>query len=393
MNAETIPALLGAMASQYPRKEAIVDTGTRIDYADLEKASAARAAALVEAGVNKGHRFGLAMPNGVEWAIEAYAVMRIGAVLVPLSTLLRPAELQSQLTIAGVRHLISAPEFRGRDFRAEIAELDRSTLPSLRNIWFSTDALPPAGQAAHGIAASLADRVKPADEMAVIFTAGSSGEPKGVIHSHGDAIRANACENESRCIGPDSRLYVPMPLFGIEGFACGLISALNTGATLLTEASSERASTLRFLSKERATQFRGWADQAERRAHDPSFAATDMSSPPPDSRASLLGMTESFGPYCGYPSGGLMPQDKHGSFGKPFEGRRVRIADPDSGAILGPGEEGAIQLGGPNILKGICGREREDVFTADGWFDTSDMGHLDEDGFLFVSGRPDEMVK
>jgi acyl-CoA synthetase (AMP-forming)/AMP-acid ligase II len=79
--------------------------------------------------------------------------------------------------------------------------------------------------------------------------------------------------------------------------------------------------------------------------------------------------------------------------GKPFDGARVRIVDPESGALLGPDQTGAIQIGGPNVLKGICGREREQVFTADGWYDTGDMGRIDGDGFLWFAGRQDDMVK
>ena len=107
MSAETIPALLALRAADAPQVTAIVDDAARISYAELDRRSARRAAWLVANGVNKGHRVALSMPNGVEWAINAYAVMRIGAVLVPLSTLLRAPELCAQLAVAGARHLIA----------------------------------------------------------------------------------------------------------------------------------------------------------------------------------------------------------------------------------------------------------------------------------------------
>lgn len=407
MTADTIPALIGARAKAFPRKDAVVDRTTRITYAELERQTALRAAALVEAGVNKGNRVGLISANSVDWAVQAHAVMRIGAVLVPLSTMLRLPELEAQLRMAGVRHLIAAPHFRGRDYRAELTGMDRAALPSLTNLWWSNEALPAASEAALEVAQALAESVKPADEMAVIFTSGSSGDPKGVIHSHGSALRANRAGHGVRRICADSRLYLPMPLFWTGGFATGLISALNSGCTLLTEAIPDPAETLRFLAREKATLFRGWPDQAERIAAHPDFARTDLSSlqpgsldavmpdksPPQGARAPLLGMTESFGPYCGFRLDRELPQGKHGSCGRALEGMLLRIADPESGAILAPGEEGTIQIGGPNILKGICGREREEVFTIDGWFDTGDMGHLDGDGYLFFNGRRDDMVK
>lgn len=407
MPCETVAALLAANATSRGEAHAIVDPQRGISWSGLNEATATRAAELVEAGVNKGHRVALMAENSVDWIVWACAVMRIGAVLVPLSTMLRGPEIEAQLRIAGVRHLIFQPEIRGRDMRAELAALDRLILPSLRSIRCSIDPLPEASSEASAAAQALTNKLLPADEMAVIFTSGSSGLPKGVIWTHGGAIRANASGNEARCIKPESRLYLPMPLFWTGGFAGGLFSALNTGCTLLTEAGGSDGESLAFLSREKVTLFRGWPDQAARMAAHPLFASLDFSSlapgsldaimpgepPVPGARAPQLGMTESFGPYCGYALDQLMPADKHGSMGRPFPGRRVRIADPESGAVLGVGEVGAIQIGGPNIMAGICGREREEVFTPDLWYDTGDMGRLDADGFLWFAGRRDAMVK
>ncbi len=407
MAGETIAALLARNAASRGENAALVGPQHKITWVELDRASAERAAMLVEAGVNKGHRLGLMAENSVDWAVWACAALRIGAVLVPLSTMLRAPELEAQLRVAGVRHLIAQPEIRGRDIKAEIGAMDRAMLPSLRAIRWTDETLPPASPAAVAVASALTARLLPADEMAVIFTSGSSGDPKGVIHTQGSAIRANASGNAARCIGPDSRLYLPMPLFWAGGFCTGLMSALNTGCTLLTEAGSDAGGTLAFLAREKVTLFRGWPDQAARLAAHPDFAATDLSSlspgsldaimpgdpPPPGARAPLLGMTESFGPYCGWPLDQLLPHGKHGSMGKPFAGAHVRICDPESGAVLGANEAGAIQIGGPNILKGVCGREREDTFTADGWYDTGDMGRIDDDGFLWFAGRRNDMVK
>ena len=407
MSGETVAALLAANAASRGQADAIVDPQRGISWAGLNEASANRAAQLVETGINKGLRVALMAENSVDWVDWACAVMRIGAVLVPLSTMLRGPEIESQIRIAGVRHLIFQPKIRGRDMRAELAAPDRSALPSLRSIRCSIDPLPQASPEAVSVAQALTDRLLPADEMAVIFTSGSSGLPKGVIYTHGSAIRANASNSASRCIRADSRLYMPMPLFWTGGFAGALFSALSTGCTLLTEAGGSDGDSLAFLSREKVTLFRGWPDQAARMAAHPLFASMDFSSlapgsldaimpgepPPVGARAPQLGMTESFGPYCGYALDEILPEGKHGSMGKPFPGRQVRIADPESGALLGVDEIGAIQIGGPTIMKGICGREREQVFTPDLWYDTGDMGRLDADGFLWFAGRRDAMVK
>jgi acyl-CoA synthetase (AMP-forming)/AMP-acid ligase II len=199
-----------------------------------------------------------------------------------------------------------------------------------------------------------------------------------------------------------------MPFFWMGGFGGGLLTVLAAGATLLTEAVPEPGRTLELLSRERATLFRGWPDQAARLAAHPRAAEADLSSlrpgslaavlPPhlrgePGSRANLFGMTETFGPYCGDPLDRDMPPAAWGSCGTPLDGVQVRIADPDTGAPAEPGEHGEIRVRGPNLMRGICGRSREEVFTRDGWYRTGDLGHLGEDGRLWYHGRLDDMLK
>jgi acyl-coenzyme A synthetase/AMP-(fatty) acid ligase len=236
--------------------------------------------------------------------------------------------------------------------------------------------------------------------MCVLFTSGSRGAPKGTIHTHGGALRAVASGLDARRIGPGERLYIPMPFFWTGGFAGGLLSVLVAGATLVTEAIPEPGRTLDLLERERVTLFRGWPDQAAALAAHPAFAGADLSSlrpgslaavlpadrrPAPGARANLFGMTESFGPYCGDRLDVDLPPDKQGSCGRPFAGIEVRIADA--------GGTGEIQLRGPNMMRGICGRDRSTVFTADGFYPTGDLGRLDEDGYLWYSGRVDDMFK
>jgi acyl-CoA synthetase (AMP-forming)/AMP-acid ligase II len=241
-----------------------------------------------------------------------------------------------------------------------------------------------------------------------MFTSGSRGAPKGVIHTHGGAIRATRNGLAARCIGAGDRLYIPMPFFWMGGFGGGLLSALIAGATLLTESDPTPAGTIAFLERERATLFRGWPDQAVRIASDPAFAGADLSSLKPGSldavlapelravpgaRANLFGMTETFGPYCGYRLDTDLPAGARGSCGRPFEQVEVRITDPDTGEPLETGAQGMIELRGPNVMRGICGRSRDEVFTRDGWYRSGDLGELDADGFLFFRGRVDDMFK
>ncbi len=104
-------------------------------------------------------------------------------------------------------------------------------------------------------------------------------------------------------------------------------------------------------------------------------------------------MTETFGPYSATRLDRDMPPAEHGSCGQPFAGVEVRIVDPGTRAPVEPGTTGEILVRGPNVLRGICGRVRGEVFDADGFYATGDLGALDAHGYLWHAGRLDDMVK
>jgi len=424
--ARTLPELLRRNGAAYGGKPAVVGDDRTVSHRELDAESRALAARLAAAGVTKSARVGLVMPNSAGWAVTAAAVMRVGATLVPLSTLLRPPELRAALCTAAVTDLIVTPRYRGRDYLGDLEQAAPGVLaatrdggrhpglPFLRHVWqpgelpeLAADA-PAALAAAPAVADAMEAAVRPADDLAIIFTSGSQGSPKGVIHTHGNALRAAVASLHARRLGPDDRLYIPMPFFWTGGFSMGLLSTLAAGATLLTESGNDPEATIALLERERATLFRGWPDQAARIAAHPRFAAADLSSLRPGSlpavlgdrdpaapgaRAGLMGMTESFGPYSGYRLDQDMPPDKHGSCGQPFDGVEVRITDPDSGQRLPPGSIGEIRLRGATLMRAICGRTREDTFDPDGFYPTRDLGSLDADGYLWLSGRLDDMFK
>jgi acyl-CoA synthetase (AMP-forming)/AMP-acid ligase II len=285
----------------------------------------------------------------------------------------------------------------------------RLELPALQRVW-SADRLDraTAAEPARRIVDAMTETVTAADPMVIMFTSGSSGTPKGVIHSHGNALTAVRSGLAARCITSETRLYLPMPFFWVGGFGSGILSTLLDGATLVTEEIPRPETTLRLLESERVTLFRGWPDQAEALARHADAVGADLSAlrpgsleallPPerraqPGARATLFGMTEAFGPYCGYPADTDMPPSAWGSCGKPFPGMQVRIVDTDNGESVSPGSVGEIQIRGPHTLRGICRRSREELFTPDGFYPTGDLGRLDEDGFLFYHGRSDDMFK
>ncbi|HEY9315501.1 class I adenylate-forming enzyme family protein [Williamsia sp.] len=416
--AQTIEEMLKSGATRFPDKPAVIDPDTRITYRELDASTRDMATGFIEAGVGKGSRVGVIMPNSARWVQIAVSLTRIGAVLVPLSTLLSPRELLAQCEVAALEFLVCVREFRGHRYLDDLQDslhvrdltdqvLYHPELPTLRRIW-TDDGLPPgADSASMGlIVDALADTVHPDDPLVITFTSGSSGIPKGVMHSHAGALGAVASGLADRCITPNTRLYVPMPFFWVGGFGSGVLSALVAGATLVTEQIPRPEDTLRLLERERVTLFRGWPDQAAALARHQDSVGADLSSlvvgsldallpadqrAAPGARARLFGMTETFGPYCGFPADTDMPPSAWGSCGKPFSGMEVRIVSRDGVAPIGTA--GEIQVRGPHVMQGICRRARGDIFTADGFYPTGDLGRFDADGFLFYHGRSDDMFK
>ena len=405
---DTIDSLLRQRAAEHPAKPAVIDPTSRISYRELDTNTADLAATFVASGVSKGTRVGLIMPNGVRWIQIALALTRVGAVLVPLSTLLQPRELVAQLRVASVQYVVTITEFLGHHYVDELT-LAHPKLPALRAFWTDDSLAAKAADAgAAGVVDAMCHAVCPSDPLLIVFTSGSSGTPKGVVHSHGNALGAVRSGLTARCIDANTTLYLPMPFFWVGGLGGGVLSALLAGATLVTEPTPKPESTLRLLERERVTLFRGWPDQAQMLARQLDSVGADLSSlqsgsleallPPhlrsrPGARARLFGMTESFGPYCGYRADTDMPESAWGSCGRPFPGMEVRIVDVEDGAPVDTGTVGMIQIRGPHILRGICRRSREDLFTADGFYPTGDLGHLDEEGFMFYHGRSDDMFK
>ncbi|EUA26174.1 AMP-binding enzyme family protein [Mycobacterium intracellulare] len=267
----------------------VIDPTSRLSYRELDSTTRELAAVFVEAGVGKGSRVGLIMPNGTRWVQIAVALTRIGAVLVPLSTLLQAGELVAQLRVAAVQFLVSVEEFRGHRYLDDLKAVPESEIPALQQVW-STDQLDsaPASDRARRIIDAMTETVTPADALVIMFTSGSSGSPKGVLHSHGNALGAVQSGLAARCISGETRLYLPMPFFWVGGFGSGILSVLLAGATLVTEELPRPETTLRLLERERVTLFRGWPDQAEALARHAGSVGVDLSALRPGSLEALL---------------------------------------------------------------------------------------------------------
>ncbi len=423
----SIPELL-RMRRAEPDGEFLVTDNERLTFAEADTASLELADALLASGAGKGSRVGILFPNCAQWLISWLAAARIGALTVPLSTFAPGGELGRLLRHTDVQVVLMGQTIAGHDLVERVqdavpgltdsgAVITVPVAPYLRRIhvWPDCDrswATPwPRAESAESLVSSAEDEVRPADDLVVVTTSGTTAEPKSVVHTHGSLVRHAYILARHRGVTSTDRIYSPMPFFWVGGLTMVVLQALSTGATILAQDVFEAGSTLALLERERATFISCWAQASQAMADHPDFAKRDLSSvrggtmlealPPdrrprePDLTPNLLGMTETGGPHTmvEVPDTPL-PPDLRGSFGIPLPGVvQHRIVDPASGVEAPAGQEGEIQVRGQIVMDGIYKHERHEVFGPDGWYATGDRGWFDDAGHLHFTGRASTLIK
>lgn len=430
----TLPALLRRQALEHRDRILLVCDDMRLSYAEAEKNSRRLARALLAAGVRKGAHVAILFPNGPDFLISALAVLRIGAVLVPLSTMSTPDELRGLLEQSDAAFLLAASAFRSRNYgdllRAALPEMSFSqppplrslSAPWLRHIWlrgplpsdwaegWSIEALEESASAVEeAYLEAVEERVLPADRCVIIHTSGSTGTPKGVIHTHGNLIRHRADINKVRRYCMDEVLFSPAPWFWVTGFSFSLIGTLIAGARIVHSSAAAASEVLDFIERERPTMTNGYVQTIAWLTADPSFARRDFSSirrgtlyplvardarpSDPGLRHEAYGMTEGGSAVTTSSEDGDLPEHLRGSCGPLLPGYEARIVDPDTGKPCGTDATGELWLRGPLMMEGYYGKARSENFDADGWWRSGDMGLINADGLFFLKGRISNMIK
>lgn len=416
-----VPALLAHCRAHYADHELMVDDDRRLTYGQIDEKSAILALQLIEAGIGKATRVGIVFPNSAEFIIAWFAITRIGAVAVPISTLSSAVELGRIIRHADLHMLITADRYLSHDYVARLKEsfpdlagarapLLLEGAPYLRQIWVWGECAEPWARTVDlsrpaSLPTALLQRIEaevsPADQVSIIYSSGSTADPKGIIHSHGAFMRQGAKIAATYPYVADDRLFTPMPFFWVGGLTLTLINCMYKGVTILGSARSGSA-LLDFLERERVTYVTGWAHLIKQLTGDPTFPGRDFTSirggallPPeraPKNQlfGNALGMTETSGPHTLSPPD--YPDSLAGSFGLPFAGMELRIVDLETGDEVQPGEAGELLVRGDALMQGMVKVEREAVFEPDGWYRTHDLCSMRE-GYLFFHGRCDDMIK
>lgn len=393
---DTFPQLIRAAAAEFGEDTAIALKGEvdeSLSFRALDEQSAELARGLMALGLGKGARVGFIFGNGPGFALALAAIARIGAVAVPISTMIRANELVRVLRQSDVAGLILQRSLLGHDYVQRICEalpelratpdpeLRLPQLPYLRWIFCTGPDLPPAirdiaylREAAETVHQALLHGVEAeihaTDQMIEIYTSGSMALPKGVKHSHGAVMFRTRWLQTMARVERGQNITVPLPMFWVGGLMMYLLPNWLAGATTICTEKTMASS--RF-------------------AIGSVMAEEDLRSLPKMQVIWALGMSETLGPYShgdemrapGYPL--CAPLDHIA------EGFEVRIADAQ-GRELPEGERGEIQVRGYPLTQGLHKLPREPYFTPDGFYRTGDMGHR-EGRRIHFTGRDGDMIK
>jgi acyl-CoA synthetase (AMP-forming)/AMP-acid ligase II/acyl carrier protein len=406
----TIATLLEQLAATAPDGIALeAPDRAPLDHAGLVAQVRVIGAGLAGAGVRPGDRVALLLPDGPE-LITAFLGVASHVASAPLNPAYRRPELEFYL---GDLEPSAVIVLEGSD--SPVVALARERGIPVLEVRAGPD--DPAGRFALVGASTSGGESLPfateEDVALVLHTSGTTSRPKQVPLTHGNVLASARHIGETLALSPDDRCLNVMPLFHIHGLIAAVLSSIDAGASVVATPGFD------------PTRFFGWLD-----AHEPTwttavptmwqsllgraarhrdvierrplrFLRSSSASMPPTVMAELeevfgaplveaYGMTEAAHQMACNP---LPPRArKPGSVG-PAAGPEVAVADEETGAILERGERGEVVIRGPNVTKGYTGnRQATAEAFREGWFRTGDQGYLDEDGYLFLTGRLKEMI-
>ena len=408
---QNVGQFLTRRARRDPSLEALVEpsSGRRFTFRELNARSNRVANALRELGTSKGERVGLLLMNGAEFVESFFAVGKAGAVNVPLNWRLVPDELEFILSDAGVKVLIY-----GVEFSKVAAELrDRGT--TAIEHWIEVggegegnavdyDAWTAAASDAEPEATASGD-----DLLFIMYTSGTTGLPKGVMHSHHTVLWTTFTMAATADYHHGDRYLNSLPLFHVGALA-PVIGAVYSGSTLVMMKAFDPTRSWELIGEEKidTTLMVPAMLQFMLAVYDPEkFDLSRLrwimsgAAPVPLSLIEsytamgveirqVYGMTETCGPACLITSEDAI--QKAGSTGRAFYFTEVRVVRPD-GSDTDPGETGEVVMRGPHIMVGYWNRPEATAETiVDGWLHSGDVATMDEEGFVTIVDRVKDML-
>lgn len=390
-----------------PQAPAIIHEGRTYSYGELMEQIDRCGRALKEAGVHPGDRVALMMNNRPEFAVVYNATIKIGAVIVPINTFLKAAELEHQLNDVG------AKVFIGNDWTSLTVQGIRDRLTTVKE-FVTTGNI--EGQISFDQFLSVSPETLPlhpskGSDVAVIkFTAGTTGRPKGAMQTHENIYQFLRINMDIYPIQPEHRVLLFVPLFHGFGDHCCMNPVLMSGASMVIMDPFKPVAIFEAIQDHRCTFFGATPSMLYGLMHHPDADKCDLSSLQrvltgggPVLREIVDGFRKKFGVdvlqgygltegTAGYTYTRVDMPFREGSCGVALPGVEIRIVD-DKGNDLPIGHVGEIVVRSPFNMKGYWNNAEATAATLrDGWLHTGDVGKLDEDGYLYIVDRKKDLI-
>jgi fatty-acyl-CoA synthase len=439
VEATSIGDLLLRTAQRGPDREALVFPAARFTYREVVERSIRAARSLAALGVRRGDHVGLLMPNCPEFVFALFGAQLLGAVVVPVNTRFRTRELayvteNAELSVLVTSDIVdehvdfverlheSLPGLAGS---GDPLRLELAAAPALRTVVLLGAREAPGmlpQRRFDELAGSVEERqvlrerefVRLRGVALILYTSGTTAQPKGCLITHEAVTRVWTAAAKRLRIEADDRIWDPLPLFHLSCLG-PLLFAFQLGATLISTTHFEPAAGLEQIERERATWlYSVFPPIAMALIKDPSFGGRDLSrvrgllnvAPPETMRiiqaafphaiqvGGHFGMTEMSGAItCN--EWDAPPEQQAEQHGAPLPGTEVRVVDPETGEVLGPGRTGELQVRGCGMFEGYHGDPELSGKTVpeDGWLRTGDLGVVDEHGVVTYVSRLKDMIK
>jgi long-chain acyl-CoA synthetase len=396
----TVSELLDVSASRFGDRTALVYGDRRTTYAELRDQVDSLAGALAARGLANGAPVALVLPNVPEFALAFLAIVRAGAVVVPLNPHFKEAELEFHFRECGVKAVIT--DETGAAGCAAVA----GRLEDPPEMLVDLEPLIEEG-------ATVAPTAGADDDAVFQYSSGSTGRPKRVPRTHRH-LRAEA-DSYVASIGltAEDSIFCTIALFHTYGMGCCLLAAVHSGATLVlfddpTPFVLQRARALALIERERATIFPGVPFTFRVLAEAPEDAELSslrlcFSAAAALPRATFKAFRERFGvpvrELYGCTEAGCLtvnldadPDGTVGSVGTPIDGVELRIAD-ESGESVEDGRIGEVLIRSVAMTPGYADADELNAEAfRDGWFRSGDRGRIDAEGRLFLTGRTKRLI-
>ena len=436
----TVGKLLRDTSRRFGQNEALVSVhqSVRYTYEQLDEIVDRYAAGLLALGLEKGDRLGIWSPNNVEWIITQFATARAGVILVNINPAYRLSELEYALNKTECKAIVLAERFKTSDYvgmlrelapeidQSDIGQLHAKRLPHLRFVAAIGDTAPTGfcrfsdierAATAETMAQVQAfeGHLDPDDPINIQFTSGTTGFPKGATLSHHSIVNnAKFCAAVQRYTSQD-RVCIPVPLYHCFGMVLGVLACANVGATIvLPDEAFEPDTSLQTVQDEKCTSLYGVPTMFIAELELLNFTSYDLSSlrtgimagsPCPSeimkrviSDMNMVDVTIGYGmtelsplSFQTSPEDGL--EKRVSTVGRAHPFVETKIVDINN-KVVPRGVQGEVLTRGYSVMIGYWNDPERTAESKDeeGWMRTGDLGVMDDEGYLKITGRSKDMI-